>query len=164
MSDRVAVMNHGRIEQIGRPRDVYSRPSTLFVARFVGASNAFPARIVDPAGDGRYRADLGTLGTWTVAGVAGLRPGDRAVAIVRPEQVRAEIGDDAGRPGSIRIGGRVSDVSFVGPAAHLTIETAEGNVRCVAPGRTDAAEGAGSFRWDPDDVWLVAESAAGEAP
>ena len=163
MSDRVAVMNHGTIEQIGRPRDVYSRPSTLFVAQFVGASNPFPARVVELAGDGRYRADFGTLGTWTVAGVAGLEPGDRAVAIVRPEQVRAELGGQADRPEAIRIEGRISDVSFVGPAAHLTIETATGNVRCVAPGRTDAAEGAGSFCWDPDDVWLVAEPSAAEA-
>jgi spermidine/putrescine transport system ATP-binding protein len=155
MSDRVAVMNRGRIEQIGGPREVYARPSTIFVAQFVGASNSFPARVVEVIGDGRYRADLGPLGTWTVGGVAGLAGGDGAVAIVRPEQVRAGAGDNGERPGEIRLSGRVSDVSFVGPAAHLTIETAVGNLRCIAPGRADRAETAGHFDWDPDDVWLV---------
>ncbi len=47
MSDRVAVMQHGRIEQIGRPQDVYQRPETLAVASFVGAANRLPGRIVD---------------------------------------------------------------------------------------------------------------------
>lgn len=156
MSDRVAVMNLGRVEQIGGPREVYARPSTLFVAQFVGASNHFPARVVDVLGAGRYRADLGALGTWPVAGVAGLGAGDEAVAIVRPEQVRADTGASSERSGEIGISGRIADVSFVGPATHLTIESPVGTVRCVAPGRADGAETASRFHWDAADAWLVA--------
>ncbi|MDX6565278.1 MAG: spermidine/putrescine transport system ATP-binding protein, partial [Gaiellales bacterium] len=156
MSDRVAVMNLGRVEQIGGPREVYARPSTLFVAQFVGASNHFPARVVEVLEDGRYRADVGPLGTWSVAGVAGLAVGDAAVAIVRPEQVRADTDRSGERPGEIAISGRVTDVSFVGPAAHLAVESAIGTLRCVAPGHADSAEMASRFRWDATDVWLVA--------
>jgi spermidine/putrescine transport system ATP-binding protein len=156
MSDRVAVMNLGRVEQIGGPREVYARPSTLFVAQFVGASNHFPARVVDVLGAGRYRADLGALGTWPVTGVAGLAAGDEAVAIVRPEQVRASTGGGSERSGEIGVSGRIADVSFVGPATHLTIDTGVGTVRCVAPGRADGAETATRFHWDASDAWLVA--------
>ena len=159
MSDRVAVMNLGRVEQIGGPREVYARPSTLFVAQFVGASNHLPARIVEQLGDGSYRADLGQLGTWPVAGVAGLAVGGEAVAIVRPEQVRADTADGSSRSGEIGVSGRVSDVSFVGPAAHLTVETEVGNLRCVVPGHAAGAETAFRFQWDPADVWLVAAPA-----
>ncbi|MDX6514300.1 MAG: spermidine/putrescine transport system ATP-binding protein [Gaiellaceae bacterium] len=164
MSDRVAVMNLGRVEQIGGPREVYARPSTLFVAQFVGASNHFPARVVEVLENGRYRADVGQLGTWTVAGVAGLAGGVGALAIVRPEQVRADTGESGERTGEMAISGRVADVSFVGPAAHLTVETAIGSVRCVAPGHADSAETASRFQWDAADVWLVARPAAAVAP
>ncbi len=158
MSDRVAVMNLGLIEQIGSPREVYPRPSTLFVAKFVGDANHIPARVEAVEGDGLYRADLGPLGSCTVAGVTGLTRDEQVVAIVRPEQVRAETGASSARPGQISIAGRVSDVSFVGPAAHLTVETALGKLRCVAPGRADAAETATLFSWEPRDLWLVAAS------
>lgn len=148
MSDRVAVMHRGRIEQVGAPREVYPQPSTLFVAEFVGASNRLPARVADVLGDGRYRADLGPLGSWEVAGAAGLGAGDQAIAIVRPEQVRPGAG-------AIALDARVTDVAFVGPAVHLTAETAAGELRCVAPGRASGAETATRLGWEAADVWLV---------
>jgi hypothetical protein len=91
-----------------------------------------------------------------VTGVAGLAAGDEAVAIVRPEQVRAGTGGGSERSGEIGVSGRIADVSFVGPATHLTIDTAVGTVRCVAPGRADGAESATRFHWDAADAWLVA--------
>ena len=157
MSDRVAVMNRGRIEQVGRPREVYLQPSTLFVAEFVGASNRLAARVVEVLPDGSYRADLGALGTWPVAGVAGLAAGSKAVAIVRPEQVRPA---DA----AICVDGRVTDASYVGPAEHLTIETIVGEVRCLASGRYNRPEAVARFGWEPADVWLVAELPARQEP
>jgi spermidine/putrescine transport system ATP-binding protein len=149
MSDRVAVMHQGRLEQLGEPREVYSRPTTLFVADFVGVSNRLPARITAARGDGRYRVEIGSLGGFDVAGTGGLAPGDDALAIVRPEQVR---------PGgaAISLAGRVTDVSYVGPAVHLTVESDVGTLRCVAPGQSEAAAGADRFGWEPADVWLVA--------
>jgi spermidine/putrescine transport system ATP-binding protein len=148
MSDRVAVMEQGLIEQVGAPRTVYQRPSNLFVADFVGASNRLPARVASRAGDGRYRAELGPLGTWDVAGTPGLTDGAPAVAVVRPEQVRPD-------GGAIRVAGRVSDVSFLGPAANVTLETAVGALRCTAPGGAEGVERATGVGFDPSDVWLV---------
>jgi spermidine/putrescine transport system ATP-binding protein len=56
MSDRVAVMNAGVLEQVGAPEEVYRRPQTLFVADFVGASNRLPGRVIAGQGAGRWRA------------------------------------------------------------------------------------------------------------
>src|SRR6185503_7816006 len=51
LSDRIAVLSHGRIEQIGTPADIYERPATAFVAEFIGSSNMLRARIVGTVGD-----------------------------------------------------------------------------------------------------------------
>ena len=58
MSDRVVVMNQGRIEQIGTPQEIYEEPSNLYVARFVGEINILPARIMSVPGEGIYIADI----------------------------------------------------------------------------------------------------------
>ena len=68
-------MNLGRIEQVGRPREVYPRPTTLFVADFVGASNRFAATVLERAPGWPLRVDLADLGRWDVAGVPGPRAG-----------------------------------------------------------------------------------------
>jgi spermidine/putrescine transport system ATP-binding protein len=153
MSDRVAVMNRGLVEQVGQPREVYPRPATLFVADFVGASNRFAARIDARVADGRYRAHVEGLGSLTVPGTAGLTAGQAAIAIVRPEQVR-------GGGGTVAFDGRVENVAYLGPAVHLTLGTALGELSCVAPGNAEGVETATRFGFEPGDVWLVADAAA----
>jgi spermidine/putrescine transport system ATP-binding protein len=132
---------------------VYPRPATLFVADFVGASNRFAARIDAALGDGRYRADVDGLGSLVVPGASGLAAGQAAIAIVRPEQVR-------GGGGTIAFDGRVENVAYMGPAVHLTLASALGELTCVAPGNAEGVETATRFGFDPDDVWLVAAATA----
>ena len=94
MADRVAVINRGRLEQFAPPNDVYDSPATLFVNRFVGASNALTARMV-----GADTADVaGAL--WPVRPL-GAGAGGPATVCVRPEQLR--IGDGAGLAGTIEL-------------------------------------------------------------
>jgi ABC-type Fe3+/spermidine/putrescine transport system ATPase subunit len=90
MSDRIAVLSRGKLEQVGTPREVYERPANTFVAQFMGATNLLEGRLleVDPAGRARVRvgdAELAGLVTGTGPAPAG------AVAwiSVRPEHVRA---------------------------------------------------------------------------
>lgn len=87
MSDRVAVMNRGVIEQVGTPEDIYQRPASRFVASFVGESNEITGTVVSIHHDGRatVRTDRGL----EVAGTAvdGLRVGSPAVAAIRPERI-----------------------------------------------------------------------------
>ena len=85
----------------------------------------------------------------------GLAIGADAVAIVRPEGVRPG-------GGTIAVDGSVTDVAYLGPSVHLTIERADGHLACIAPGRSETAESATRFGWEPADVWLVPEAADAE--
>jgi spermidine/putrescine transport system ATP-binding protein len=112
MSDRVAVMHAGVLEQVGAPEDVYRRPRTAFVADFVGASNRLPGRVVRVANSGLYAVVVDGLGERVIPGVPGLRDGTAVVVVVRPEdlQVHEAAPDAAGGalPAVVR------DVAFLG--------------------------------------------------
>src|SRR4249919_2247986 len=97
MSDRIAVMNHGRVEQVSAPVEVYERPTTTFVAGFIGVSNLMPATVVE---SGTVELDSGPR---IDAPTDGFAPGERCHAVVRPEKLQVEtIGADGaisdGRP------------------------------------------------------------------
>ena len=74
MSDRVAVMNAGVLEQVGPPEEVYRRPRSLFVADFVGSANRLPGTVAHASSNGSYRVEIAGLGERTVAGPPGVMP------------------------------------------------------------------------------------------
>ncbi len=155
MSDRVAIMHRGKIEQIGDPVETYRRPQTLFVADFVGASNRFAARIVERLGEGSYRAEMGALGTLEVPGVDGLAVGDEAVAVVRPEAIRT-----ASDFGDATLDGTVTDVSFMGPQTQYVVDAGGlGTASMLSPADDDDLLRSGAeqrFRFAARSAWLVA--------
>ncbi len=116
MSDRVAVMDHGVLEQVGTPEEVYLRPATLFVANFVGEANRFPGK-VSVADSGRYRVALDGGQEVAAHGPPGLAPGQAVTMIVRPEHVKIEQDNGTG------LSARVTDASFMGPVRHLKLES-----------------------------------------
>jgi spermidine/putrescine transport system ATP-binding protein len=111
MSDRIVVMNKGRIEQIGDCDSIYCRPTTEFVARFVGRNNVFPGQFV-PGKPGLVSTPAGLLAT----SADGSRGGNSKVLLtVRPERIRVQrASDPAINPGEHRIEAIVEAVSFVG--------------------------------------------------
>jgi len=124
MADTVAVMNHGRIEQLGAPADLYEHPRTAFVANFLGQSNLVPGTVVEALDGGR------TLGV-DVAGTRVRVPADRSIAAgprvlvgVRPEKIRLLPGDGPGVPdGDNVLGpGTVVDTSFAGVSTQYQVE------------------------------------------
>jgi spermidine/putrescine transport system ATP-binding protein len=121
MSDRLAVMNGGHIEQVGAPQDVYEDPETLFVADFLGVSNLMEARVVS-AGTHACRVavdgyELETRGTdQDVIGAAKI--------VIRPERIELE---DHGAPsGPNRVPGMVERVVYVGSAVQVIVRAATG--------------------------------------
>ena len=87
LSHEIAVMNEGRIVQIGSPRDIYERPKTRFIADFIGSTNFLAGRIVArDAASGQLRAET-ELGTIGICSDATLKEGDRVSVSVRPEDV-----------------------------------------------------------------------------
>ncbi len=90
MSDRIAVMNEGRISQIGTPDEVYDHPENAFAATFVGEMNVIPGRIGVSA-DGYASVDT-TLGRFRARDPKGLSAGNEALLMVRPERLRLVAG------------------------------------------------------------------------
>ena len=128
MSDRVAVMRGGRVEQCGEPRALYEEPATAFVANFLGASNLIPAVVADGAlrvGEFSLRADVDG------------RSGD-ALAMIRPERVRLE---PHGSAGENRVPGMVEEVVYLGFHQDVRVRLPGGAlVRCDVPNDGSAVE------------------------
>jgi spermidine/putrescine transport system ATP-binding protein len=128
MSDRLAVMSEGRVQQVGTPQEVYDRPSSPFVAEFIGASNLLPAQLIgqEPAGF-MVRLTSGDL-------VQATSPGQHVVGtmgrlMVRPEDVVADK-LDVRRKGGLA-SGMVASQAFLGSATRLEIRLAN-DVRLIA--------------------------------
>jgi len=117
LSDRVAVMRNGIIEQIGAPREIYERPRSEFVAGFLGASNFIDGLVV--ANDGAAIV-VDTRAGRVAATAADIAPGTTVRIAVRPERVRVQRSTDGGMPARIR------DIVYRGPITHLYMDSAAG--------------------------------------
>jgi ABC-type Fe3+/spermidine/putrescine transport system ATPase subunit len=121
ISDRIFVMNHGRIEQAGTQLDIYLRPASEFVANFVGDNNAFRGtitRIVNDGADGRTAEVEANGVTLHAFAPPELKPGDKVLAFVRPENIR--ILDDAEARDQLGVAeATVEQIVFEGPTVRL---------------------------------------------
>ncbi|MBO0869150.1 MAG: ABC transporter ATP-binding protein [Micromonosporaceae bacterium] len=119
MSSRIAVLSEGRIVQVGKPREIYERPASEFVATFVGVTNLLRGTVAAVEPDGSCRVDTSELSAWGMMTGAALRIGDEAMVSVRPESVHIErwtqdtreAGSSGGRN---RFTGEVSTRAFLG--------------------------------------------------
>jgi spermidine/putrescine transport system ATP-binding protein len=125
LSDRIAVMNAGYVEQIGTPTEIYDRPATVFVAGFIGQANLWNGRQTGRAN--RDYVEVSILGTTLKA-----RPGDtlietggRATLMVRPERVRVTMERPAGEVAAVPA--KVVDLTFQGPVLRLSLAAADGS-------------------------------------
>src|ERR1700749_3796975 len=94
MSDRIAVMNRGHVEQVSNPEEVYDRPTTSFVAGFIGVSNLMPATV---SGPGKVKLDSGPE---VAADTGSLRAGARCGAGGRPEKLKVSIDGEGAAVGT----------------------------------------------------------------
>jgi spermidine/putrescine transport system ATP-binding protein len=166
MSDRIAVMNKGHIEQIADPEEVYDRPSTSFVAGFIGVSNLMPGTVRKTGERGEVELDTGVQ---VSTEVDGFNPGDRCQAVVRPEKLA--IGAGGGNSPSVE--GLVESSLYLGTSTQLIVQL-PGDVRMtVLVPNTDEAlrqqlPGGGAkvqLTWDPEHMHVVRESQTnGAAP
>jgi spermidine/putrescine transport system ATP-binding protein len=147
MADAIAVMHHGRIEQLGSPTDLYERPRTEFVAGFLGVSNLLDGTVttagsvrVDDAGELRVGASLPTAGTRVRIGV-------------RPEQLRLD------SSGANAIKGTVTERAYIGVATQYVVDTTAGKLTVFVQSSGAAVEGDPvTVSWDPDSTFVVEEA------
>jgi spermidine/putrescine transport system ATP-binding protein len=156
MSDRVAVVSDGRVEQVGEPQELYQRPATRFVAGFVGSANQLEGDVVARPDSSRVRVRLRGLATEVTCGAPhGISVGDAVVAIARPEVTELVAPDHAGE----RTVGQVTDVSYLGPHAVYTLRTAAGmTIEAMRQGWEPVAFQPGdsaAVLWPPDQCWAV---------
>ena len=149
MADRIAVMNHGRIEQLGTPTELYETPSSAYVAGFLGASNLISGTV---CGSDSVRLHNGTEVRVPAAAIAG-RTGKVAVGI-RPEKI--ELGN--GQPNSLA--GTVVEQAYVGVATQYIVDTDAGRLTVyrqnASPGLNGAAPGDQlTLSWSPDSTFVV---------
>jgi spermidine/putrescine transport system ATP-binding protein len=161
MSDRVAVMRDGAIEQVASPRELYERPETAFVADFIGSINTFELTISDLDGDRAIARLDGERRIVVPAG--GVVVGDRVRAAVRTEDVRILPANGREPDGDSRAIGTVIDTVFLGMWTEIHVD-APGLGRVVAANRTPpvgVAEGAKVvLTWDAARTTLLPEAGA----
>jgi spermidine/putrescine transport system ATP-binding protein len=166
MSDRIAVMRAGHIEQLGAPEDLYERPRTAFVAGFLGVSNLLEGEVAGR--DGAYASVRLKDGTVLQALADGMN-GAKAVRVgVRPEKLRVvavDAGSSAGSEAGLNaLGGTILDASYIGVSTQYLVETGAGhNVTVYAQNleTSGAREGLADgqrvlLTWKPQHTFVIA--------
>jgi len=155
MSDRIAVMRQGRIEQLGAPEELYERPKTEFVAGFLGVSNLIDAEV---ASRGEPFAELKLADGTVLRAPSSALNGDTRVRLgVRPEKLRViAIGNEAGTAGGEEnaIEGTVLDASYMGVSTQYIVETKDGH-RLTVYAQNLETSGAGEVLADGQRVRLT---------
>jgi spermidine/putrescine transport system ATP-binding protein len=147
MADTIAVMNHGRIEQLGHPQELYERPETAYVAAFLGASNLLPGRVETAD---TIRLEDGTAVRAQVNGREG-----PVAAGVRPEKITIGAGG-----GANELAGTVSETAYIGVATQVVVRTSAGTVQVFAQnmdagGHVPAPGTSVVLSWAPDSTFVV---------
>jgi spermidine/putrescine ABC transporter ATP-binding subunit len=154
MSDRIAVFNNGRIEQIGTPEELYETPATRFVAGFIGETNFLPGRVQTISGTLSQIEVLGSTIQASVHTLAyqskPLSAGDQVVVAIRPERINLS-------PSGPGLTGEIIDTIYIGNARKYVIRLSNG-IECTALRHLDQAFASTSapehgncvaLSWDP---------------
>jgi spermidine/putrescine transport system ATP-binding protein len=147
MADTIAVMNGGRIEQLGDPEELYERPQTAFVAGFLGVSNLLPGTVES--------ADAVRLASGTIVQAATAGRTGAVSAGVRPEKIA--LGEEGGPN---RLTGTVAATAYIGVATQVVVDTPDGTVQVFAQNidsgsRVPAPESPVTLSWSPESTFVV---------
>ena len=166
ISDRIAVMNQGRIEQLGPPEAVYERPATAFVAEFLGASNLLEGTY-GGAQDGWGLVSLAGGDTVHIPADPRRRQGERVRVGVRPEKIDICPPGLAPEPGANHVAGTLTSAVFVGVSYQYFFETSGGRELCAferngGKGAVARMGDAVRLAWRPEHTFVI--SMEGSAP
>jgi spermidine/putrescine transport system ATP-binding protein len=160
MSDRIAVMNDGVVEQIGSPREIYEHPRTAFVADFIGSLNAFDFRVDSVDGEIAVMR-VSNEGKLVISATRATQPGSMVKVAVRPERIRIDGANGHAPEGGSRIDGTIVQAVYLGSLTQFHVDTECG--RIVSHRMNDeTAAGLGEGRrvtltWAPEHAAVLAE-------
>ncbi|MEU4567004.1 ABC transporter ATP-binding protein [Micromonospora sp. NPDC023956] len=153
MSDRIAVMQSGRVQQIGAPQEIYHQPANAFVARFIGRSNVLDLPVVAATERGvTVRLPGGREVAVGASAGHGRRAGENALVSVRPEHIALTSTTD---PGALP--GRITEVEFTGMATNLVVDVAGEPIQVAAvdvPAGVTVGDQVG-LRPNRERMWVV---------
>jgi spermidine/putrescine transport system ATP-binding protein len=164
MSDRIAVMNQGVVEQVDVPDAVYDRPRTTFVAGFIGVSNLMPGVAGSSGGGGtELKLDSGVTLHTTSNGFA---PGERVWAVVRPEKLSVALIEEPAPSDRPSVEGLVESSLYLGTATQMVVRLTDGVTMTVLVPNADEDErqrlpGAGArvrLSWSTEHMHVVKET------
>lgn len=162
LADRICVMDHGRIMQVGAPRDLYDRPGNAHVARFFGENNLIAGHVTAVSGSiATVKTPLGALpGHCDPA--QGFSSGDKVLLAIRPEKIRLLTAGTANPALDTTIPGQIAGSGFAGPLTqlHFTPDAAPDLMIAVkrlsdARAAASAAQVAARASWSLADTWVV---------
>jgi spermidine/putrescine transport system ATP-binding protein len=169
MSDRLVVMNAGRIEQLGSPRELYEHPATRFVANFIGTSNILIGRL-ERRGDIWALAGLGPDERVLVADPGQAQPGEDVELAVRPEKVVLRAEQDPPPAGRTALRATVHEIVYLGTSTQYRTVTDGGTAIAVYRQNTSATPGAdvltgqvGWLEWPPEHSYVLGGSTKEES-
>jgi spermidine/putrescine transport system ATP-binding protein len=170
MSDRLVVMNAGRIEQLGSPRELYEHPATRFVANFIGTSNVLTGRL-ERRGDTWALAGLGPDERVLVADAGGAQAGQEVELAVRPEKIVLRAEQDPPAPGATALRATVQEIVYLGTSTQYRTVTNGGTAIAVYRQNTSATPGAdvltgqvGWLEWPPEHSYVLGGAKEGTKP
>ncbi len=164
MSDRIAVMSQGKVEQIGYPEDIYERPATRFVAGFIGTSNIIEAAVVGRVGE--FLQVEAAPGDRLLVGAPegrALSPGAMLAFTVRPEKLRIVAESEPVAERLCTIAGTVIDVVYQGVSTQLVVQTDAGTTLVVFRQNNERVSDAGvpgtrtRLVWEPEFNVVLSE-------
>jgi spermidine/putrescine transport system ATP-binding protein len=169
MSDRIAVMNNGRYEQLAEPEVLYERPTTRFVAGFLGVSNLLPGAVEET--DGAYAAVRLADDTRILAPRALVGDTAKVSVGVRPEKIRLHDAETEAPAGHNHMSGVVRDASYLGVSTQYLVDARGGaqimvyeqNVERATKAELWARGEAVRLSWSPDHTFVVADDGAAVA-
>jgi spermidine/putrescine transport system ATP-binding protein len=158
MSDRIAVMSAGHVEQVGTPEEIYDSPETPFVAGFIGSANLLPARVQSVTGDvATVQVAVDRVLDVPICGQHRFATGDPAMVMIRPERVRVTATPPAGDPA---VPATIVELIFQGPVVRCVLRDTTGDeiVAHLASDRRLARPGIGELgfvSWEEDAARLL---------
>jgi ABC-type Fe3+/spermidine/putrescine transport system ATPase subunit len=163
LSDRIAVMHNGQVEQVGTPREIYDRPASLFVAQFIGKANFLIGKVIQTE-----PLQVEVQGSLIQATAPSYQPalGETVTLMIRPEQIQLKpdnqldlslnqlTGQLAGQ-----LIGQVTSVTYIGQLLQVQVKTALGSFLVTQLGNTELASQV-SLSWSPQDCIVIPKATA----
>lgn len=149
LSDRIAVMHNGQVEQVGTPKQIYNRPASPFVAQFIGKANFLIGQVIEANSEFTW-VDVKGMKVKSIMPNTIAKPGDTVTLMIRPEQLK--LGESAS---DNQINGKLVSVTYIGQLLEAQIETTIGQLNITQLGANTLDAEIQQISWNAQDCIVI---------